>query len=71
MRPLTADACAALMGDRTRGTWLQAVRARGAPAHRGYDPDTGQKVWDADEVDAWLSQRPGQGARTDRRRAER
>lgn len=41
--------------------------ARGhAPAPAGFDPKTGLRVWDEAKVMAWIENRPGQGARTDR-----
>jgi len=61
----TAKQCAEHVGI-TTSTWRDYVADHRAPAPPpGYDPLTGRKTWDATAVQAWHSQRPGQGARTD------
>lgn len=71
-RELTSDEVAALAGV-GRNTFLSYVSREQAPQpvrHVGRTP-----VWDAEEIDHWLKNRPGQGGRTTdrarRRAAER
>lgn len=49
--------------------WRSYVYRLDAPEHVGFDPETGMQVWDAAAVRAWHAGRPGQGARTDLRKA--
>lgn len=48
-------------------TWRAYVARGQAPAASGFDPVTGRRVWDESVVVSWMGDRPGQGARTDRR----
>lgn len=54
-----------------RSTWSAYVSRGQAPEAIGYDPQTGERVWDAATVRDWAKNRPGQGFRTDRRKATR
>lgn len=47
-------------------TWRAYVARGQAPKPTGFDPDTGRRVWDDDQITAWAESRPGQGTRTDR-----
>lgn len=62
---LTTDEVRELMGGVVRRWASEQMRLAGIqPKYRQPGP-TGQYVWDADEVRAFLESRPGQGARTD------
>jgi hypothetical protein len=56
----TADECAAVAGCLPK-SWLSMVTRRCAPPSRGFSPETGERVWDVDEVMKWQIARPGRG----------
>jgi len=62
---LTATECAA-RGGVTPATWRAYVHRGQAPPARGGSPTL--RLWEESEVDTFLAQRPGPGARTDLRR---
>lgn len=56
----TADECAAIAGCLPK-TWLSMVTRRFAPPSRGFSPESGERVWDVDEILKWQAARPGRG----------
>lgn len=55
---------AAYVGEKPK-TWTSYVSRRQAPQPDGYDQGLGRNYWLKATLDAWLKNRPGQGARTD------
>lgn len=51
--------------------WRSYVSRGQAPKSAGYDPTTGRQVWEDDDVQHWVENRPGQGARSTQRALER
>lgn len=56
----TADECAAVAGCLPK-SWMSMVSRHYAPPSRGFSPETGERVWDVDEVLSWQRNRPGRG----------
>lgn len=65
-------AARASISEKTWRSYLSRQHPRGnpVPERDGRDPETGEMIWKASTVDAWIARRTGPGARTDRAAGE-
>lgn len=61
----TATQCAQHCRVKHAAVWRYYVRTQGAPKPLGHNASTGLLEWDADAVQKWHANRPGQGRRRD------
>jgi predicted DNA-binding transcriptional regulator AlpA len=64
---LTAIESAEMCGI-ARSTFTSYVSRGQAPAAAGFDPETGERVWNRAELEDWMNTRPGRRGRPPSRR---